>query len=416
MVGCRPWMQALLLALVAAFALLGARPAAAPHCSEALLAAFPLPVEICHDGDSMPAGSTGNSCLLCHLVAAASPAVAGCGAEFTSVRATRLALPPPSSPGGFRPLVILRARGPPGFAPRPRVNPGGAPVRLLNPDRIVKFTLFLGAPPARSPCRPWPHHRHRPARPQRHPRSPRRTCASRLQLRRLPGRRGPRRRAPIAALSRGPWAHGRPGQWEACTAALPSLADLPDVGMSTPAPSRSRRSSPPGPILPFSPPGSSTRLARACSRSRPRAFRLSRSTAMPSRLRPIPSRRPALLVLAVTDLAVPCGARGAAADRLLAVRKPAESELDLGAGDHADPGGGGAGPCARRLEPDGALAGRGQCGEPGARHRAAAAAVLRAGRAADGGCGELYRGARPWSHRRRCACTPGRGRLPVGDG
>ncbi|ULB11647.1 iron ABC transporter permease [Cereibacter azotoformans] len=46
---------------------------------------------------------------------------------------------------------------------------------------------------------------------------------------------------------------------------------------------------------------------------------------MPSRLRPIPSRRRALLVLAVTDLAVPCGARGAAADRRLAVRKPAEA-------------------------------------------------------------------------------------------
>ncbi|PTR19234.1 hypothetical protein C8J28_10575 [Cereibacter azotoformans] len=124
MVGCRPWMQALLLALVAAFALLGARPAAAPHCSETLLAAFPLPVEICHDGDSTPAGCTGNSCLLCHLVAAASPAVAGCGAEFTSVRATRLALPPPSSPGGFRPLVILRAR-----APRLRTSPACEPRR-----------------------------------------------------------------------------------------------------------------------------------------------------------------------------------------------------------------------------------------------------------------------------------------------
>ncbi|WP_186312320.1 hypothetical protein [Cereibacter sediminicola] len=113
MVGRRPWMQALLLALVAAFALLGARPAAAPHRSEALLAAFLLPVEICHDGDSTPAGGTGESCLFCHLIAAASPGGAGCGAEFTPLRVARLALPPPSSPGGFRPPVILRARAPP---------------------------------------------------------------------------------------------------------------------------------------------------------------------------------------------------------------------------------------------------------------------------------------------------------------
>ncbi|OOY11919.1 iron ABC transporter substrate-binding protein [Thioclava marina] len=34
----------------------------------------------------------------------------------------------------------------------------------------------------------------------------------------------------IAALSRGPWADWRPGQWEVYTAAFPQLKDLPDVG------------------------------------------------------------------------------------------------------------------------------------------------------------------------------------------
>ncbi|WP_145106736.1 ABC transporter substrate-binding protein [Cereibacter sediminicola] len=41
---------------------------------------------------------------------------------------------------------------------------------------------------------------------------------------------GPGGERRIAALSRGPWADWRPGQWAAYTAALPSLADLPDVG------------------------------------------------------------------------------------------------------------------------------------------------------------------------------------------
>ncbi len=61
--------------------------------------------------------------------------------------APRLALPPPSSPGGFRPLVILRARGPPRLRTSPACEPRRRPRAPLEPGQDREIHPLPGSAP-----------------------------------------------------------------------------------------------------------------------------------------------------------------------------------------------------------------------------------------------------------------------------
>ncbi|SNX70121.1 hypothetical protein SAMN05878503_10529 [Cereibacter ovatus] len=105
-------MRALLLVLVASFALLGFRPGAAPVGFDAA-ALFPG-MEICHDGPVPEPRDADKSCVFCHLIAGAlADLSAPAQGAMRPVRFTRLNRPRGTGLPRPRSLRIARARAPP---------------------------------------------------------------------------------------------------------------------------------------------------------------------------------------------------------------------------------------------------------------------------------------------------------------
>lgn len=108
--------QALVFVLIAAFALLGGRPAAAPVGMPVAMASG-----ICHDGAShQDHGDEGgashhqdSSCLFCHLLGATGPQEPASAGAVLLIRFVRLDRPADTALPALRPLRRERARDPP---------------------------------------------------------------------------------------------------------------------------------------------------------------------------------------------------------------------------------------------------------------------------------------------------------------
>ncbi|WP_096787512.1 hypothetical protein [Rhodobacter sp. CZR27] len=105
--------RVLLLTLLAALALLAFRPGALPLTQAELFASAVAGMEICHDGGSQPVAGDEGGCVLCHLIAGASPETAPAAHGFVAIRYTRLAPPLAATFADLRSLRPAQARGPP---------------------------------------------------------------------------------------------------------------------------------------------------------------------------------------------------------------------------------------------------------------------------------------------------------------